>query len=52
LSFKAATWVRSKIDPRTVMAYAGHSNLEATLRYLRPAAAQERIAEVNENKWF
>jgi integrase len=46
------TWLRSKIDPRTVMAYAGHADLETTLRYLRPAAAQERIAEVSEIKWY
>lgn len=46
------TWLRSKIDPRTVMAYAGHADLETTLRYLHPAAAQERIAEVSEIKWY
>ena len=46
------TWLRSKIDPRTVMAYAGHADLETTLRYLRPAAAQERVAEVSEVKWY
>lgn len=46
------TWLRNKIDPRTVMAYAGHADLETTLRYLRPAAAQERIAEVSEIKWY
>jgi integrase len=46
------TWLRNRIDPRTVMQYAGHSDLETTLRYLRPAAAQERIAEVSEIKWY
>lgn len=46
------TWLRSKIDPRTVMAYAGHADLETTLRYLRPATAQEQIAEVSEIKWY
>ena len=46
------TWLRNKIDPRTVMAYAGHADLETTLRYLRPAAAQERIDEVSEIKWY
>ncbi len=46
------TWLRNRIDPRTVMEYAGHSDLETTLRYLRPAAAQERIAEVSEIKWY
>ena len=40
------------IDPRTVMEYAGHANLETTLRYLRPAAAQERIAAVSEIKGY
>lgn len=46
------TWLRSKLDPRTVMEYAGHADLETTLRYLRPAAAQERIAAVSEIKWY
>jgi hypothetical protein len=30
------------------MEYAGRADLETTLRYLRPAAASERIAEVSE----
>ena len=34
------------------MACAGHADLETTLRYLRPAATQERIAEVSEIKWY
>jgi integrase len=47
------TWLRSNnIDPRTVMEYAGHADLETTLRYLRPAAAAERIAAVSEIKWY
>lgn len=46
------TWLRNKIDPRTVMEYAGHSDMETTLRYLRPAAAEERIAAVSEIKWY
>lgn len=46
------TWLRNNIDPRTVMEYAGHADLETTLRYLRPAAAHERIAEVSEIKWY
>lgn len=46
------TWLRNKLDPRTVMEYAGHADLETTLRYLRPAAAQERIAAVSEIKWY
>ena len=46
------TWLRNKIDPRTVMEYAGHADLETTLRYLRPAAAHERIAAVSEIKWY
>lgn len=45
-------WLRHGIDPRTVMAYAGHADLETTLRYLRPAAAQERIAAVSEIRWY
>ena len=33
-------WLRNKIDPRTVMAYAGNTDLDTTLRNLRPAAAE------------
>jgi integrase len=47
-----ATWLRNRIDPRTVMEYAGHADMETTLRYARPAAASERIAEVSEIKWY
>jgi integrase len=46
------TWLRNHIDPRTVMEYAGHADLETTLRYARPAAAQERIAAVSDIKWY
>jgi len=46
------TWLRSKLDPRTVMAYAGHADLETTLRYLRPAAADESIAAVSAIQWY
>lgn len=46
------TWLRNRIDPRTVMAYAGHADLETTLRYLRPAAAEEQIAAVSDIKWY
>jgi integrase len=46
------TWLRNKIDPRTVMTYAGHADLETTLRYLRPVAAEEHIAAVSEIKWY
>ncbi|HUZ93612.1 MAG TPA: site-specific integrase [Edaphobacter sp.] len=46
------TWLRNKVDPRTVMAYAGHADLETTLRYLRPAAAEEHIAAVSEIRWY
>lgn len=46
------TWLRNRIDPRTVMEYAGHADLETTLRYARPAAATERIAAVSEIKWY
>jgi integrase len=27
------TWLRNKIDPRTVMEYAGHADLATTLRF-------------------
>jgi integrase len=45
------TWLRNRIDPRTVMEYAGHADLETTLRYARPAAT-ERIAAVSDIKWY
>jgi len=34
------------------MEYAGHADLETALRYLRPVAGQERIAEVSKIKWY
>jgi hypothetical protein len=34
------------------MEYAGHADLETTLRYVRPAAASERDAPVSEIKWY
>src|SRR3954466_8606294 len=37
---------------RRFLEYAGHADLETTLRYLRPAAAQDRIAAVREIKWY
>lgn len=46
------TWLRNRIDPRTAMEYAGHADLETTLRYARPAAATKRIAAVSEIKWY
>jgi integrase len=46
------TWLRNGIDPRTVMAYAGHKDLETTLRYLRPAAAPAQVDAVSNIRWF
>jgi hypothetical protein len=47
------TWLRSNnIDPGTVMEYAGHADLETTLRCLRPTAGSERMAAVSEIKWY
>ena len=46
------TWLRSGIDPRTVMAYAGHADLATTLRYLSPASARESIDAVSGIKWY
>lgn len=44
--------LRSGIDLRTAQAYAGHSDLASTMRYLRPAPGKEAHAKVNAVKWF
>lgn len=50
-----ATWItslfRAGFDPVTIMAWAGHEDLETTLRYARPAASPTGIAAVSNIKW-
>lgn len=41
------TLLRNGIDLRTVQSYAGHADLESTLRYLKPAAAKEAQARIS-----
>ena len=38
-------------DPVTVMKMAGHSDIEATMRYLAPASGEEMHAHANAIKW-
>jgi integrase len=45
------TLLRNGIDARTVQSYAGHSSLETTLTYLRPASAKEAQSKINAIKW-
>jgi integrase len=44
--------LRSGIDPRTVMAFMGHSDMATTLRYLSPAGVSETQARVNSISWW
>jgi integrase len=43
--------LRSGIDLRTVQHFAGHKDLQSTMRYLRPAATSEARAKINAVKW-
>lgn len=43
-------WLRSGLDPRTVMAFAGHSSMKTAMRYLRPLAV-ESVKDRIENIW-
>lgn len=45
------TLLRQGVDARTVQAWAGHADLETTLRYLRPLAAKEMQDRVNAIVW-
>ncbi len=45
------TMLRNNVDARTVQAWAGHSDLATTLRYLRPASTQEMQDKVNRIVW-
>jgi integrase len=39
--------LRAGIDPRTVMSYSGHSDMETLMRYLSPAELPETQEKVN-----
>lgn len=43
--------LRSGIDPRTVMDFTGHEDLETVLRYLAPAGAEETQVTVSAIRW-
>jgi integrase len=43
--------LRNGCDARTVQAFAGHSDLETTLRYLRPASTVQSQDLVNSIRW-
>lgn len=43
--------LRNGMDARTVQQFAGHSDLETTLRYLRPASAAQSQDLVNSIRW-
>jgi integrase/recombinase XerD len=45
------TLLRQGVDARTVQAWAGHADLQTTLRYLRPAAAKDAQDKVNAVTW-
>ena len=46
------TWLlRNGIDLRTCQQYAGHTDIESTMRYLRPASGDEAITRLNSIRW-
>jgi integrase len=45
------TLLRSNVDLRTAQAYAGHTDLASTMRYLRPASGVEARQKVNAIRW-
>jgi integrase len=45
------TLLRNGVDARSVQAWAGHADLQTTMRYLRPTAAKESQDKVNAVTW-
>lgn len=45
------TLLRAGLDLRTVQSYMGHADLESTMRYLRPASAEESQSKINAIQW-
>ena len=45
------TLLRAGVDLRTVQSYMGHADIESTMRYLRPAAAEESQSKINAIQW-
>ena len=45
------TMLRNGVDARSVQAWAGHADLQTTMRYLRPTAAKESQDKVNAVTW-
>ncbi len=43
--------LRAGIDPRTVMKYTGHEDMETIMRYLAPAEAPETQKKINSIAW-
>ena len=43
--------LRAGVDPRTVMKFTGHEDLDTVLRYLAPAGAEESQVTVSSIKW-
>jgi integrase len=43
--------LRAGFDLRTVQAWAGHKDIESTMRYLRPAAAKDIQEKLNNMEW-
>jgi integrase len=45
------TLLRNGVDASTVQRWAGHADLQTTMRYLRPSEAQESQDKINAVKW-
>jgi integrase/recombinase XerD len=43
-----ATWALSRVDLRTVQLWLGHTDIESTMRYLKPSRSQQVRDKVNE----
>jgi integrase len=43
--------LRAGIDPRTVMKYTGHEDMETIMRYLKPAETMETQEKINSIVW-